>query len=94
MEGKNPVVVVMGTVAGKSLCFQLLAAISTGVTVVIALLTSLIKDLCTCSEGLRISASIWDSSKPALVARLVFITPESALSATFARFLGTLRYSG
>lgn len=94
MEGKNPVVVVMGTAAGKSLCFQLPAAISTGVTVVIAPLTSLINDLSTRSQGLRISASIWDPSKPAPSARLVFTTPESALSAAFARFLSTLRYSG
>jgi superfamily II DNA helicase RecQ len=63
MHQKSPIVVVMGTGAGKSMAFMLPASCSTGVTVVVVLLVSLrgnLKDRCV-QAG--IDCVEWDSRK-------------------------------
>jgi hypothetical protein len=64
MRQKSPIVVVMGTGAGKSMGFMLPASCSTGVTVVVVPLVSLrgnLKDRCV-QAG--IECVEWDSRKP------------------------------
>jgi superfamily II DNA helicase RecQ len=86
------VLVVMATGAGKSMLFMLPAAIvSTGVTVVIALLNALRDDLLDRCERMGIQAAKWDGKRPPYWARIVLVTPEGAVSPSFGRFLDEKR---
>jgi superfamily II DNA helicase RecQ len=86
------VLVIMATGAGKSLLFMLPASLTPGgVTVVIAPLTSLqdnLKDRC---DKLIIPCAKWDGRRPPYWASIVLVTPESAVSPAFGRFIDEKR---
>lgn len=89
------VLVVMATGAGKSALFMLPAsAVGSGHTIVIAPLTALLDDLLDRCERAGIPSTKWDGRRPPYWARIVFVTPESAVSAPFGRFLDALRAQG
>ncbi|KAG9191444.1 hypothetical protein G6011_09532 [Alternaria panax] len=94
MHQKSPIVVVMGTGAGKSMAFMLPASCSTGVTIVVVPLVSLrgnLKDRCV-QAG--IDCVEWDSRKPQEWASVVLVTPESAVSESFGGFINRQRAMG
>lgn len=93
----EPVLAVMPTGAGKSLCFQLPAVMSGGTTLVISPLIALMKDQVDELTRLKIPATVINSSIPyeeqreRLIAmrarqyRLVYVAPERFRSPTFCR---------
>ena len=92
MQGQSPVMVIMGTGGGKSMLFMLPAACSHGgCTVVIVPLVALQGDLQERCEKAMISSVVWDSRKPYESTSIVFVTPESAVSKTFAGFINRLQ---
>jgi superfamily II DNA/RNA helicase len=92
MKNKSPILVIMGTGAGKSLLFMLPAhRISTGTTVVVVPLVSLQGNLDQRCRAAGISCIKWNSRQPGRVAQIVLVTPESAVSKTFATFLDRLQ---
>lgn len=91
MSRANSLLVIMGTGAGKSICFMLPASCSLGgVTIVIVPLVSLQGDMQRRCESCGISAIVWNSRRPHDTAPLIFVTPESALSKSFAGLLTRL----
>ena len=94
MRQKSPVVVVMGTGAGKSMLFILPASCSTGVTVVVVPLISLRGDIKRRCEKAGIECVEWDSRKPHEWASVVLVTPESAVSESFGNFMNRQRAMG
>lgn len=91
MRRASSLLVVMGTGAGKSICFMLPASCSLGgVTIVIVPLISLQGDMQRRCESSGISAIVWNSRRPHDTAPLIFVTPESALSKSFASLLTRL----
>jgi RecQ family ATP-dependent DNA helicase len=96
MKNKSPIVVVMGTGAGKSLLFMLPArSVGAGTTVVITPLISLQEDLAGRCRRAGIPCTRWDSRKAQTQAhsptRIVIVTPEAAVGATFSTFLNRLQ---
>ncbi|KAF2174793.1 P-loop containing nucleoside triphosphate hydrolase protein [Zopfia rhizophila CBS 207.26] len=94
MQQKSPIVVIMGTGAGKSMAFMLPASCSTGVTIVIVPLTSLrgnLKDRC---DEVGIECVEWESRKPHEWASVILVTPESAVSDGFGNFINRQRAMG
>ena len=92
MRGEPRVLVVMGTGGGKSLVFMLPAWCgSGGTTVVVVPLIALREDLKSRCGALGISCQEWDSRRPADGSRIVLVTPESALSPSFASFINRLQ---
>ncbi|KAH7231628.1 P-loop containing nucleoside triphosphate hydrolase protein, partial [Fusarium redolens] len=92
MMNKSPVVVIMGTGTGKSLCFMLPAASCPGgLTVVIVPLVSLQGDLMDRCQKLRISCAEWRSDRVPGDVSIVFVTPESAMTKRFLDFLESRR---
>ncbi|KAF5227551.1 hypothetical protein FANTH_14744 [Fusarium anthophilum] len=92
MMNKSPVVVIMGTGTGKSLCFMLPAASCPGgLTVVIVPLVSLQGDLMDRCQKLRISCAEWRSDRAPGDVSIVFVTPESAMTKRFLDFLESRR---
>jgi superfamily II DNA helicase RecQ len=84
MANVSPVLVVMGTGAGKSLLFQLPAhSQKSGITVVVVPLKTLERNLHArcCKAG--ISSIMWDPNQPNRTAQIVFVQPESAVSTKF-----------
>jgi superfamily II DNA helicase RecQ len=89
---KSPVIVIMGTGTGKSLCFMLPAASCPGgLTVVIVLLVSLQGDLIDRCRKLKISYTEWRSDRVPGDVSIVFVTPESAMTKCFLDFLESRR---
>lgn len=96
MKNKSPIVVIMGTGAGKSLLFMLPAkSVSAGTTVVITPLISLQDDLADRCRRAGISCMSWDSRKAKTQAhsptQIVIVTPEAAVGTTFSTFLNRLQ---
>ncbi|GKU10137.1 unnamed protein product, partial [Fusarium langsethiae] len=92
MMNKSPVVVIMGTGSGKSLCFMLPAASCPGgLTVVIVPLVSLQGDLMDRCQKLKISCAEWRSDRVPGDVSIVFVTPESAMTKRFLDFLESRR---
>jgi superfamily II DNA helicase RecQ len=94
MRQKSPVVVVMGTGAGKSMLFILPASCSTGVTVVVVPLVSLRGNLMDRCDKAGIECVEWDSRKPLKWASVVLVMPESAVSEGFGNFINRQRAMG
>ena len=94
MRQKSPVVVVMGTGAGRSMLFMLPASCSTGVIVVVVPLISLRGDIKTQCGKVGIECVEWDSRKPHEWASVVLVTPESAVSESFGNFINRQRAMG
>jgi superfamily II DNA helicase RecQ len=92
MQGYSLVTVVMGTGGGKSLIFMLPASCVSGrTTIVIIPLVALQGDLQERCEKAQISSVVWSSQKPYESASIVFMTPELAMSKTFAGFVNRLQ---
>lgn len=92
MTNMSPIVVVMGTGTGKSLCFMLPAASCPGgVTVVIVPLVSLQGDMMDRCEKLNISCAEWRSDRVPGNVSIVFTTPESAMTKRFQDYVESLR---
>jgi superfamily II DNA helicase RecQ len=95
MQRKSPILVIMGTGAGKSVLFQLPAASSVhGVTVVIVPLTSLQDDMKDRCDKAGISCVVWDSRNPADWASIILVTPEAAVREPFQHFVNRQRALG
>lgn len=95
MRNRSPVLVVMGTGAGKSLLFQLPAhSQKSGMTVVVVPLKTLERSLHArcCRAG--ISSIMWDASQADRMAQIVFVQPESAVSVQFNQYLNRLEGLG
>lgn len=94
MRQESPVVVIMGTGAGKSLLFMLPASVSTGVTVVIVPLVSLRGNMRERCCRLGITCVEWSSRRPSEWAQVVLVTPESAVGEAFGQYLNRQRAMG
>ncbi|KAF4435294.1 hypothetical protein F53441_13545, partial [Fusarium austroafricanum] len=92
MMNKSPVVVVMGTGSGKSLCFMLPAASCLGgLTIVIVPLVSLQGDMMDRCQKLKISCAEWRGDRLPGDVSILFVTPESAMTKRFLDFLESRR---
>jgi superfamily II DNA helicase RecQ len=93
VQRKPRVLVVMGTGCGKSMLFMLPAAASQdgGVTIVIVPLTALRADLKDRCDRLGIRCAEWDGRRPPYWASIVLVTPESAITKAFGRFIDEKR---
>ena len=95
MRGKPRILTVMGTGAGKSMLFMLPAkAMPDGMTVVIVPLISLRGDLQGRCQKADIACVEWDGQHSVDMASIVFVTPEGALSKTFATYLNRIQGQG
>ena len=92
MERSPRVLIVMRTGGGKSLFFMIPVLCSRdGVTIVIVPLNSLREDLqqrCT-KAGIRCVE--WNGKRPSYWASIILVTPESAVTKAFARFINEKR---
>ncbi|KAK5685703.1 hypothetical protein LTR17_027000, partial [Elasticomyces elasticus] len=85
---KMRVLIIMRTGGGKSLCFMLPAAASKGgVTIVVVPLTALRKDMRERCDEVGIVCREWDGKRLAYNAQIVLVTPESAVTKAFSRFI-------
>lgn len=88
MANVSPVLVVIGTGAGKSLLFQLPArSQKSGTTVVVVPLKTLERDLHKRCYKARISSIMWDANQSDHMAQIVFVQPESAIGTKFNQYL-------
>ena len=95
MANVSPVLVVMGTGAGKSLLFQLPArSQKSGITVVVVPLKTLERDLHERCRKVGISSIMWDANQPDRMAQIVFVQPESAVGTKFGQYLNRLEGLG
>jgi RecQ family ATP-dependent DNA helicase len=95
MRNESPILVVMGTGAGKSLLFQLPAhSQKSGTTVVVVPLKSLEKSLHERCQKAGISCIRWDAQKSDRMAQIVLVQPESAVGTKFAQYLNRLEGLG
>ena len=95
MRNESPILVIMGTGAGKSLLFQLPAhSQKSGTTVVIMPLKSLEKSLHERCQRDGISCICWDPQQSDRMAQIVLVQPESAIGTKFAQYLNRLEGLG
>jgi superfamily II DNA helicase RecQ len=81
----------MATRLGKSMVFMLPASISLGgVTIVITPLIALQDNLQDRCDKLGIPCAKWDGRRPPYWAHIMLVTPESAVTKAFGRFLHQL----
>jgi superfamily II DNA helicase RecQ len=84
MSHRSPVLVVMGTGAGKSLLFQLPArSQKSGTTVVVVPLKTLERSLHARCYQAGISSIMWDAGQVDRMAQVVFVQPESVVGTRF-----------
>jgi superfamily II DNA helicase RecQ len=92
MAGESPVITVIGTGGGKSLLFMLSAFYSGGgVSVIIIPLIVLRQDMRKRCKDIKIIYREWNSRQPADAARIMLVTPESAVSERFRTFLNRMK---
>ncbi|KAI4221646.1 MAG: hypothetical protein L6R40_008618 [Gallowayella cf. fulva] len=93
MERRLRVLIIIGTGSGKSMLFMLPATVSPegGVTVVVVPLTALQADLQDRCDRLGIRCARWDGRRPPYWASIVLVTPESAVTKAFGRFIDEKR---
>jgi superfamily II DNA helicase RecQ len=92
MMGHSPVVMIAGTGTGKTMAIMLPASsVSGGTTIAIVPLCALQGNLHSRCEQAQISSVIWSSQRPHDSASIVFVTPESAVTKTFAGFMNRLQ---
>jgi superfamily II DNA helicase RecQ len=92
MRRRLRVLVIMATGDGKSMLFMLPAAVLLGgVTVVIVPLNALQDNLQDCCEKLGVACARWNGRRPPYWARIVLVTPESAVTKAFGWFLDEKR---
>lgn len=108
VRGDKDVFVCMPTGAGKSLCYQLPAVLSVGITIVISPLIALIQDQIDHLVALKINACSLNSKLPAAErkqimqdlecespkTKLLYITPEMAAASSFQPTLNMLLSRG
>ncbi|KAI1676246.1 Superfamily II DNA helicase [Pyrenophora tritici-repentis] len=94
MRYESPVVVIMGTGAGKSVLFMLPASVSTGVTVVVVPLVALRFDMKARCDELGIVSGEWDSRRPYRSVQIMFVTPEAAVGEAFGHYINRERSMG
>ena len=95
VAGDTPIVQITSTGGGKSLSFMLPAYCSPdGTTIVIVPLLALQDDLSERCRRLKITSHIWRSRQGNPVASIVFVTPESAVTAGFGDFVRRLQSRG
>jgi superfamily II DNA helicase RecQ len=92
MQRRLRVLVVMATGTGKSMLFMLPASVSPGgITIVVAPLNALQDDLQDRCDELGIPCAKWDGRRPPYWASIVLVTPESAVTKAFGRFMDEKR---
>ena len=95
IAGNRRVMVIMGTGKGKSLLFMLPAKVSKGgLTIVIVPLNSLRDDMKRRCDEAGIESVEWTARRPPFSAKIVFVTPESAVTKAFGRFIETRKAAG
>jgi len=95
MNNHSPILVIMGTGAGKSLLFQLPAhSQKSGTTVVVVPLKTLERNLHERCGKAGISSIMWDASRSDQMAQIVFVQPESAVGTRFNQYLNRLEGLG
>jgi superfamily II DNA helicase RecQ len=88
MARQSRVVIVMPTGGGKSLLYMLPASCSMhSMTVVVVPLVSLLSDLIRRCRQARLRVAQWGETKAVRQAQVVLVTPESAATKSFGRFL-------
>jgi len=94
----SPVVVVMGTGAGKSMLFMLPAtyrgSVMEGITVLIVPTISLRKDMARRCEQMGIDCVVWNASHPQEWASVIIVVPETAVHEVFISFMSKMRQMG
>jgi superfamily II DNA helicase RecQ len=86
------VIAIIGTGGGKNLLFMLPAFYNGGrMNVIIISLIVLRQDMRKRCENIRIICREWNSRQPANAARIILITPESAVSEKFRTFLNRIK---
>lgn len=84
----SKLLVIMRTGGGKSLFFMLPAASSKeGVSIVVVPLISLREDLRNRCKQAGITCAEWDGKSPPFWASIILVTPESAVTKAFSRFI-------
>src|SRR5208282_2718273 len=95
MRGESPILVIMGTGAGKSLLFQLPArSQKSGTTIVIVPLKSLERSMHERCQKAGISCIRWDPQQRERMAQIVLVQPEAVVGKMFAQYLNKLQGLG
>ena len=93
--GTRRLIVVIGTGTGKSLLFMLLAKVGKGgCSIVIVLLNSLRDNIKRRCNEAGIESVEWSLRTLAFSARIVFVTPELAVTKGFGRFIEIRKIAG
>ncbi len=92
VRGEERVLAIMPTGSGKSLLFMLPAFCGVGgVTIVVVPLIALKQDLRRRCQEAGIDCQEWSHGRPPDSARIVLVTPESAIGDDFTRFVNRLK---
>lgn len=92
---QSRLVLVIGTGGGKSLIYMLPAICSPeGLTILVVPLTSLQTDQIRRCKQIGLRVACWGESKAVRLAQVVLVTPESAITKAFSRFLSEKASAG